>query len=202
MDEFSRFPFAIPGKDISASTVIKCLTSVFSIFGLPGYIHSDRGASFMSTEVKSSLHSRNICSSRTTPYHPQGNGQCERYNGIIWKAISLACGSRNIETRNWKLVLPDALHSLHSLLCTATNETPHERLFKYCRKSSYGTSIPTWLGHPGTVLLRKLVRSSKYDPLVEEVKLLEANPTYAHVRFADGREGTVSIGDLFNPQRS
>ena len=27
---------------------------------------------------------------RTTRYNPRGNGQVERYNGIIWKTIVLA----------------------------------------------------------------------------------------------------------------
>ena len=36
------------------------------------------------------------------------------------------------------------------------------------------------------------MRKSKFDPLVDEVELIEANPKYAHVRFPDGREDTVS----------
>ncbi|KAL7635484.1 UNVERIFIED_CONTAM: hypothetical protein RMT77_014553 [Armadillidium vulgare] len=95
----------------------------------------------------------------------------------------------------WELVLPDALHSIRSLLCTATNATPHERLFSFRRKTSLGLSIPSWLVEPGSVLLKKYVRC-KDDPLVEEVQLLETNPQFAHVRFPNGREDTVSIRDL------
>ncbi|KAL7644528.1 UNVERIFIED_CONTAM: hypothetical protein RMT77_005360 [Armadillidium vulgare] len=95
----------------------------------------------------------------------------------------------------WELVLPDALHSIRSLLCTATNATPHERLFSFPRKTSLGLSIPSWLVEPGSVLLKKYVRC-KDDPLVEEVQLLEANPQFAHVRFPNGREDTLSIRDL------
>ena len=45
---------------------------------------------------------------------------------------------------------------------------------------------------PGTVLLKRHVRPSKADPLVDEVKLLQANPHYAFVRYPDGRKTTVS----------
>ena len=45
-------------------------------------------------------------------------------------------------------------------------------------------------------MLRRYVRNSKNDPLVDEVELVEANPQYAHVRFPDGRESTVSVKDL------
>ena len=45
---------------------------------------------------------------------------------------------------------------------------------------------------PGPVLLKCFTRNSKYDLLVEEVELLEANPRYAHVRFPNGSEDTVA----------
>ena len=196
VDEYSRFPFVFPCPDITSATVINCLCQLFAIFGMPAYIHSDRGSSFMSAELKSFLVSKGIASSRSTAYNPRGNGQVERYNGIIWKAVSLALRSRDLPVENWEAVLPDALHSVRSLLSTATNETPHERLFQYQRRSTTGNSVPTWLSRPGEVVLMKRHVRQKYDPLVDEVELLEANPQYAHVRLPDGRETTVSIRHL------
>ena len=96
----------------------------------------------------------------------------------------------------WETVLLDALHSIRSLLCTATNATPHERLFSFERKSTNGISLPSWLLAADSVLLKRSVRNSKYDPVVEEVKLLECNPHYAYVRLPSGREETVSIRQL------
>jgi hypothetical protein len=196
VDEFSRFPFAFPCKDTSASTVIRNLSELFSIFGLPAYVHSDRGSAFMSSELKTFLNDLGIAASRTTRYNPQGNGQCERYNGIIWKSVTLLLRSRKLPPTHWEIVLLDALHNIRSLLSTATNVTPHERLFNYQRRSTSGQAVPTWLTSPGTVLLKRPVRNSKYDQLVDEVELIEANPQYAHVRDRNGREITVSLRDL------
>ena len=196
VDEFSRFPFAFPCSDISATTVISCLQTLFTLFGMPAYIHSDRGASFMSQELKSYLTTNGIATSRTTAYNPAGNGQCERYNGIIWKSIELALRSKELPTQQWETVLQPALHSIRSLLCTATNATPHERMFSHIRRSHAGCSLPSWLTTPGPVLMKNHVRPNKYHPLVQEVELLEANPEYAHVRFPDGRESTVNIRHL------
>ena len=60
-----------------------------------------------------------------------------------------------------------------------------------------------WKRKEFPVLLRKYVRNSKYDPLVDEAELIEANPQYAHVRLSDGRETTVSIRDIapYTPQQ-
>ena len=104
--------------------------------------------------------------------------------------------SRKLDIRQWELVLPDALHSIRSLLCTATKQTPHEHMFNYKRKSSFGTSVPTWLSAHGLVYLKRHVRSSKYDPLVEEVNLVHTAPNYAVVRMPSGRETTVSLRNV------
>ena len=45
-------------------------------------------------------------------------------------------------------------------------------------------------------MLRRFVRHSKSDPLVDEVELTNVNPAYAHIRYQDGRESTVSLKDL------
>ena len=96
VDEFSRFPFVFPCPDVSAKTVINCLVSLFAIFGLPSYVHSDRGAAFMSRELQQFLTGKGVATSRTTSYNPSGNGQVERFNGTIWKAISTALKSKNL----------------------------------------------------------------------------------------------------------
>ena len=86
-----------------------------------------------------------------------------------------------------------ALHCIRSSLSTSTNCTPHERLFDFQRKSATGDSIPTWLTGSKSALLKRHLRGSEYEPLVETVDILEVNPNYAHVRFNNGRETTVSL---------
>ena len=49
---------------------------------------------------------------------------------------------------------------------------------------------------PGPGLLRRFVRSHENEPLVDQVQLLESNPTYASIKYPDGRESTVSVRDL------
>ena len=196
VDEYSRFPFAFPCKDMTSETIIRCFNELFSLFGMPSYVHSDRGPSFMTLRLRTYLTERGISMSRTTPYNPQGNGQCERFNSIIWNAVKLALKSRQMELNQWELVLPDALHSIRSLLSTATNETPHERIFLHKRKSSFGSSFPSWLLKPGPVFLRRFIRNSKDDPLVTKVNLVEANSQFARIQYPDGRDSTVSLRDL------
>ena len=92
----------------------------------------------MCKELKDWLHSHGIATSRTAPYNPQGNGQVERYNGTLWKAITLSREAKCLDEHSWEQVLPDALHSIRSLLCVATNVTPHERMLSHNRRTSNG----------------------------------------------------------------
>ena len=196
IDEFSRYPFAFPCGNMESQTVISCLMQIFNLFGACAYIHSDRGKSFLSKEFVSYMNNLRIPTSKTSVYNPTSNGQCEKYNDIIWSGVKLALKERNLPILKWEVVLPQVLHSIRSLLCTATNTTCHERFLNFSRCSVLGISVPSWLNSPGTILIRRHVRQSKYDPLVEEADLIHATPQYAHIRYKNGRETTVSLKDV------
>ena len=130
------------------------------------YIHSDRGPSLISTELKLYLNARGVATSRTSAYNPKGNGQVEWYKGIIQKTINLALKSNKLHVSQWESVITDSLHSIRSLLCTSTTSTPHERLFNYQCHLTSGNAVPNWLSTPETVLLRQRNRQGMYDPFV------------------------------------
>ncbi|GAA51362.1 pro-Pol polyprotein [Clonorchis sinensis] len=134
--EYSRYPFAFTCTHVSSSTVIKCLNQLFSVFGMPSHVHSDRGGTFMSGEVQMFPHDRVVATSRTTQYNPRGNGQVERLRDTLWKSITLALKTQQRDVTEWECVFLDALHSVRSLLCTATNTTPHERFLNFHRRST------------------------------------------------------------------
>ena len=121
----------------------------------------------MSRDFKAFLAEGGNTSSRSSPYHPTGNSQCERVNQTVWKTIELLLHSRAWPEERWGDVLNVALHSVRTLLCTATNETPHERMFQFQRKATFGRAMLAWLLREGSVLLRRHVRS-KSDPLCDE----------------------------------
>ena len=54
----------------------------------------------MSRELHEFLSSKGVASSRTTSYNPEGNGQAERCNGVIWKAVTMSLKSKNLPLKN------------------------------------------------------------------------------------------------------
>lgn len=176
IDEFSRYPFAFPTKDRSTITVIKCLQSLFQLFGPPKSIHSDRGPEFFSKEMGHFLSSWSVHQSRTTPYNPSGNGQCERFNGIIWRTVLCILAQNQANLGCWPDYLGEALHCVRSLHCSSTGLTPHNRLLAFVRRTPpiYQPAIPAG----DYVWLRRFVRH-KNDPTGELVQIVAAYPNYA-----------------------
>jgi len=189
INEFSRFPFAFPCSSFDAKTVISCLNRLFELFGMPAYIHSDRGTAFMSHAFTSYLHRRGVACSKTSVYNAPANGQCEQYNGIIWSVVRLALASRKLTVTQWECVLPDT----RSLLCTATNATLHERLFNYKEAIVLWGFCTELVEFSRSRIFERHTRSSKYEPLVEEVDVVHVTPNYACVCLSTGRETTVPL---------
>ena len=193
IDEYSRFPFIFPCKDVSTLTIIRCLCQLFAIFGMPAYVHSERGSSFMSDELLRFFLNKGITTSRTSLL-PSLQWSDEK---IQWYNLEGGnYGSQNPWPPLWHVDTMFSLMPYIHYVLLATNCSPHERLLKYIRLSSVGGSVPSWLITPGPVLLKHHVYTSKDDPLVDEVEVLQANPQYAHIRYAAGRETTLSIRHL------
>lgn len=66
-------------------------------------------------------------------------------NNIKFTTAALALCSKTLKIEIWEQVFQVAVQSKRSLLCTATNMTPSERILNYSRRSSNGDSLPSWL---------------------------------------------------------
>ena len=57
------------------------------VFGLPSIIHSDQGRAFENLLLRHTLDAFGIKKSRTTAYHPQGDGMVERFNRSLLQLL-------------------------------------------------------------------------------------------------------------------
>jgi len=123
-DHFTRWADALAIPDALAPTVARVLDQhVFYYFGPPEQIHSGQGAQSQSQLMGDLCHLWGVTQSRTTPYHPQGNGVVERNNRLLGDALrSLLLGHGQEE---WDTVLPQAMRVFCSTPHTSTGETPN-----------------------------------------------------------------------------
>ena len=126
-DVFSKFTQAIPCKDQKAVTVAKCLVNHwFSYFGVPCGIHSDRGQCFEGEIVKELCNLYGINKSRTTPYHAQGNGQCERFNNTLHNLLRSLCQDKKAK---WPEFIKSLVFAYNCSVHSSTGFSPFYLLF-------------------------------------------------------------------------
>lgn len=83
-DHFTKVAHAFPCQDQTAKRVAKKLwDNFFCIYGFPERLHSDQGANFESELIAELLQLAGVTKSRTSPYHPMGNGGTERFNRTL-----------------------------------------------------------------------------------------------------------------------
>ena len=84
MDHFTRYAQAYPTKTKSATATTSNLFNDFILhYGFPVRIHHDQSKEFENKLFHALGQSCGMIRSRTSPYHPAGNGQVERFNRTL-----------------------------------------------------------------------------------------------------------------------
>ena len=126
-DHFTRHAQAFPTRDQTASTVAKTLWSRYIVhYGIPERIHSDQGRCFEAAVIKELCELLGMEKSRTTPYHPQGNGMTERFNGTLLNMLGTLEPSQK---PNWKEYVESMTHAYNSTKHSCTGYSPFFLMF-------------------------------------------------------------------------
>ena len=86
-------------------------------------MHSDRGMQFESNLYRELCAIWGVDRSRTTPYHPQGNGVVERGNRTLGDSLRTLLLGRAQE--DWDVLLPSIMRTFRATPHTTTAETPN-----------------------------------------------------------------------------
>ena len=113
-------------KQHTAQDVAQALSKVFSHFGFPQKILHDQGTDLMSSLMQIFLNDFGISQIKSSPYHPQTNGACERFNGTLKSML------RSLTYKfpdSWDTALPWVLFAYREVPVEIVGCSPFDLLF-------------------------------------------------------------------------
>jgi hypothetical protein len=113
-------------KADAKQTTIFLYENIISRFGCPKILISDRGSHFLNLVIREMTQLFQINHRKTTPYHPQTNGQTKRVNQTLIRIL------RKIITeskRDWDVKLTVALWAYRTTYKVTTQATPFSLMY-------------------------------------------------------------------------
>ncbi|GJV21964.1 reverse transcriptase domain-containing protein [Tanacetum coccineum] len=109
-----------------ARVVVKFLKSLFSRFGAPRAIISDRGTHFCNDKFDKVMSKYGVTHRLSTPYHPQTSGQVEVTNRGLKRILERTVGENRA---SWSDKLDDALWAFRTAYKTPIGCTPYKLVY-------------------------------------------------------------------------
>ena len=125
IDYHSRWAEVYFFSTVTSAVIVKCLTDLFSRFGLPEVLVSDNGVQFVSNEFELFLKSCNIKHVKSSLFFPQSNGLVERFNRTLKEAIRMAVA----EGQAVEDSVRNMLVTYRSTAQPATGQSPSQLMF-------------------------------------------------------------------------
>ncbi|CAB0033553.1 unnamed protein product [Trichogramma brassicae] len=125
LNRFSRWPEAVPLRDMSAPTVARAFFDNWvSRFGAPLRITTDQGRQFEGGVFRGLVNILGAQHIHTTPYHPAGNGMIERWHRRLKSSLMAA-----VDRSDWSLALPSVLLGLRVAIVCESDSSPAQMIY-------------------------------------------------------------------------
>ena len=125
VDYYSRYYEVVVMRSTTSPKIIAALTEIFARFGYPYSLKADNGPQFESREFEVFLCECGIEHRRSPPIWPQANGEVERQNRTLLKAMKVA----EAEGKRWTEELLKFLLAYRSTPQVSTGATPASLMF-------------------------------------------------------------------------
>ena len=142
-DLFSKFIEAVPMRNQEASSVVSALEQGWFLrHGYPLTLLSDQGRNVDGMLVNALCKSLGIAKLRSSPYHPQGDGQAERSVETFKQAMCCLLEERHVDVTDWPALIQEVTFVCNSYVNAGTGYSPHETMYGATLRSRADTVFP------------------------------------------------------------
>ena len=187
VDHFTRFVVAVNTPSQTAAVTAKAFYDHFiAVFGAPRRIVSDQGGSFTGDVIASLCDTFGISRTTTSAYHPQTNGQVERWNQTLLRMVGKLAAD---EKYNWKNHLSELAQAYNSTRCSVTGYSPHFLMFGRRPRLPVDVQFPTIRNSDITIRLPEYIASLRehFRLAYDEARLHSNQEAARHKRRYDSR---------------
>ena len=126
-DHFTKWVEAVPMTNQRAETVAKaCVDEVVTRHGVPSKLLTDQGRNFEADLMRQVFNLLDVRKLRTSPYHPQTDGQVERLNRTL-KQILMAYVNK--DHSDWDVHLPLDLFAYRNSEHSSSGVSPFKAVY-------------------------------------------------------------------------
>ena len=122
----TRFPEAIPLRNIKAKTIVNALVKFFTFVGLPKSIQSDQGSNLMSGIFQQVMYELGIKQYKSSAYHPESQGALERFHQTLKNMIRSYCFDTK---KDWDEGIHLLLFAVREIVQESLGFSPFELVF-------------------------------------------------------------------------
>jgi hypothetical protein len=140
-DNLSKYVIAQALPDCTARSAAQFLIDQFIlVHGAPERLLTDNGTHFNNTLLRAVTSSMQIPHTFSVAYHPQTNGQVERFNATFAAQLAKYC---HPDRHDWDLYLPSIVYAYNTSIHSTTQLMPYEVAFGRRPKSPFDPTSPT-----------------------------------------------------------
>ena len=161
----TRFPEAVPLRNIRIPKTVKALIRFFTLFGLPRFVQSDQVSNFMCGIFQEVMFQLGVKQMKSSAYHPQSQGALERFHQTLKSMLRVYYFQRK---KDWDEGIPLLLFAMREAIQTSLGFSPFELVFGHTPCGPLKLLKEVWLDEDQT---------KSYLTLVSDVhfKLQKAN---------------------------
>jgi hypothetical protein len=193
VDFATRYPEAVPLRNIDTVSVAEALWQMWTRVGVPEEVLTDRGTQFTSEIMAEVYRLLGIRGLTTSPYHAQANGLCERFNATLKSILKKLCRERPTD---WDRYIPSALFAYREVPQESLKFSPFQLLYGRTVRGPMSLLRDLWThNEPGEVRLTSEYVFELRNRIAETCEL-------AHQNLADAATNQKRVFDRKTVERT